>query len=462
MKELKSTIEKIDYSILKTLEKHPSWNPEDIVLTLVYDENPTKMISSKDNAKEIISTISREEIIKEIIKFSLKVAMADNKFGHLSGKPECIRCLEHLRYDKVHGEKILQYLEMNPIALTDISRAFAKIRYKNRKSVDIKGLDNYSPWYVKDYLFYLTHTDSKGKNSITSLKINTQTINKCREDICRGVQIKKDSVDYSLGKTMFASSNKGLKRDKQEDSVLLLRHPKNRNFKILVIADGVGGYIGGGEASRYTIQSIIYWFESLKEKYYTDLKALSKMLDKKIKSINEEIFAFGDGRGTTLVAAIVGKDETLIASVGDSRAYITKGNELIQVSRDDSVVQRYFERGYIKTKDDMRFHYDSNKVTQCIGMPPINNELNPNFYFLDNKDYDKIVLVSDGVSDCLSDKEIMAITTTTSREEIAKVLVNSALTTTSVRKQNERENCYYSKIPPGKDNTTAAVYSKTK
>ena len=462
MKELKSAIEKIDYSILKTMEKHPSWNPEEIILNLIYDENPTKMISSKDFAKEIISTVSREDIIREITKFALKIAMSDNKFGHLSGKPECIRCLEHLRYDKIHGDKILQYLEMNPILLTDIARAFAKTRYKNRKNVDIKGLDNYSPWYVKDYLFHLTRSESKETKGIKDLKINTETINKCREDICRGIQIKKDSVDYSLGKTMFASSNKGLKREKQEDSVLLLRHPKNKNFKILVVADGVGGYLGGGEASRYTTQSIIYWFESLKDKYYTDLKELSKLLEKKIKDINEEIFSFGDGRGTTLVAAIVGKDETLIASVGDSRAYITKGNELIQISRDDSVVQRYFERGYIKTRDDMRFHYDSNKVTQCIGMPPMNNELTPNFYFLDNKDYEKIILVSDGVSDCLSDKEIMAITTNTSREEIAKALVNSALTTTSIRKPKEKETGYYSKIPPGKDNTTAADYSKSK
>lgn len=460
MKEMKNNLEKIDYSIMNTIERHPTWNKEQIVLALLYEENYLNFITSKANSKEIISSVSREDIIKEIAKQALKVAVSDNKFGHLPGKPECIRFLERLKYDKVPKDRIVEYLEENTALLTDIAKSFSKIRYKNRKSIDLIGLDKTSPLYVKEYLYYLSESNKKRKNNkINSLNINEKIINKCREDICRGIQIKKDNVDYSLGKTMYASSNIGKNRQRQEDSVLLLRHPKNNRFKILVVADGVGGYYGGAEASKYVVQSIIYWFEALSEKYYNDIKQLSKNLDKQLESLNDQIFSFGDGRGTTFVSAIVGKTQTLISSIGDSRAYIIKNNELIQVSRDDSLVQNYYEKGYIKNKDDMRFHHASNRVTQCIGMPNTGN-FKPNMYFLSNDEYDKIILMSDGVSDCLSDSQIMKISTEASREDIAKLLVDTALITNSTRPKKANDEYYFEQIPAGKDNTTAAIYSK--
>lgn len=463
MKEIKGNLEKLDYAIKKTLERHPSWNPEDILLSLIYEEDPTKFITSKANARDVISTITREDIIREIAKHALKVAMADNKYGHLSGKKDCSRFLDYLISNKIPGDKIIEYLQLNPNVLEEISSSFAKIRYKNRKNIDIKGLDSSTSWYIREYLYQLDDTIGiLSKIKVTGLKVYEETVNKCRDDICRGVQLKKNSVDYSLGRTMFASSNIGNTRDNQEDSVLLLRHPKNKHFKMLVVADGVGGYEGGGEASRYATQSILYWFESLSEKYYDDIDALSKILERELKKINEQIFAFGDGRETTFVGAIVGKDKTLIASVGDSRAYITKDNELTQISRDDSVVQKYYESGQILTKDDMRFHFAANRVTQCLGISPTYVEVKPNMYFLDNDDYDNLILVSDGVSDCLSDSQIMAITVETPRELIAKALVEGALKNTSKRTNNYRKNEFKSTINAGKDNTTAAVYIKTK
>ena len=65
-----------------------------------------------------------------------------------------------------------------------------------------------------------------------------------------------------------------------------------------------------------------------------------------------------------------------------------------------------YEQGIIKHLEDMRFHKDSYKITQALS----GSVVKPNFYRLENGTYDAIMLFSDGVTDCLSDDQIFAIT----------------------------------------------------
>ena len=120
-----------------------------------------------------------------------------------------------------------------------------------------------------------------------------------------------------------------------------------------------------------------------------------------------------------------------------SRGYIVKNNELIQVTKDDSQVQKYYDAGYIRRKDDMRFHIYSNIITSCIGSLNPERPLRPHMYRIKNTDYDSLVLLSDGVTDCLSDSRIMAITANTPKEKIASALVDAANTTRSYRKEQK-------------------------
>ena len=88
------------------------------------------------------------------------------------------------------------------------------------------------------------------------------------------------------------------------------------------------------------------------------------------------------------------------------------------------------------------------------------NRLNvtPNVYGVPNDGYDAILLFSDGVTDCLSDSQIFAITKKTSPKKIAQKIVQKALKTTSRRKARKDDLIkYYESIKAGKDNTTAAV-----
>ena len=100
----------------------------------------------------------------------------------------------------------------------------------------------------------------------------------------------------------------------------------------------------------------------------------------------------------------MGKDKTLLANVGDSRAYIYKDRKLTQVTKDDSKVQMLYDRGEISSKEDMRFNRVSNQIYKALGFPGHDE---PTFSVLENSKYDTLMLLSDGVSDFLSEHDII-------------------------------------------------------
>ena len=452
-------LEKLDYAILKTMEVHKNADPVYLIEAILFLDNFLMYITSSGRARDIMSSLSKETVIKEITKQALKVSMLSSDERPIPGARECINFLKCLKACQIKGKDILPFLKENPPILESIAKSFVELRYKNRNFVDLKYLDNFSHRAISDYLYHLKDkTDILSRAKIFNIKMASR-INECREDIIKGVQLQKGNVKYSLGNAMFASSLIGKRKKTQEDSVLLIEHPNNRDFKMLVIADGVGGHGKGDEASSYTVRKILSWFERINPKYFEESDRILSKLEKELVKINVSLNSKKDRRATTFLCGIVGKKETIVASIGDSRAYITKNNELQQVSRDDSLVQEYYENGYIRTKDDMRFHYKSNHITNCLGA---NDDFSLNYYVLDNSQYDTLILVSDGVSDCLSDSQIMAITAQTPKEEIANALVMAANRTNSHRQKQSYETYYYEDIYGGKDNTTAAIYHNRK
>lgn len=291
----------------------------------------------------------------------------------------------------------------------------------------------------------------------SNIQVYSENLEKCRSAIISGVGFKNEGT-ASVGKNLHAATSIGNIRKNQEDAVLLLEHPQIPEFKMLVVADGMGGLDAGEYASNETVQEIKKWFETLDTSYYTDSKKLQESLGQAIQIISDEIYDKKRGRcGATFVGAIIGKEETLVSNVGDSRAYVLSGKQLNQITEDQSVVNDYYNRGIIKERDDMRFHRESNIIKQHLGM--IGN-IRPNFYTIRNQAYDSILLFSDGVTDCLSDLDILAVTRNTDKSKLAKALVEKALTTNSIARDGLNNYDYVNSIRGGKDNTTAAVYNK--
>ena len=282
------------------------------------------------------------------------------------------------------------------------------------------------------------------------IKFYERNINNCREDIINGVQIEKNQVEYNIGKNMYAASNVG-RRENHEDSVLILEHQEDKNIKLLAVGDGVGGEENGQQASQYLMKELLIFFESNKAKHYSNLEYIKKALEQKILLINNEIIEKKLGK-TTLSMAIITNEATLIVNIGDSRIYTYNENNLNQETRDDSLVQLFYENNIIKEKELRRFHNRSNEITNCIGS--YNISINSKVM---KTDYEIIIGLTDGVIDCLSEEEIKKVIEV-KEGNLAKDLVNKAINNISINTSKFiLPGEYQSVIIGGKDNATAGV-----
>lgn len=301
---------------------------------------------------------------------------------------------------------------------------------------------------------------------------NTQIYeNNCREDIINNIQITKKHSEYSIGQSLYATSDKG-KRPYQEDSVIIHVHPQDTAIKLIAVADGVGGNADGDLMSNYILNQLIKWFENTtEEEHNIPIKAkesLDKMLNSSIRELRISPYA-----ASTLSVAVILKEKTLIANIGDSRVYIVKNNSLFQKTKDDSQVEDLYREYVILDKELKRFYHSSNILNAAITSIPSKYKMH--YKIISNKNYDKILATSDGVTDCLSTKQIENIIKNSKREEITKNIVKNALILDSllveeikqlpqekqksiIKMQEIVEEDYIKEIKGGKDNTTVAIY----
>lgn len=313
---------------------------------------------------------------------------------------------------------------------------------------------------------------------IKNTKVHEQTINKCKDDIITGKQIKLNASNYSLGKTMFATQNVGKIKPNQEDSVLILNHPQNENFKLLAVSDGVGGAFGGELASNHIVKKLTNWFESLNPNMSQNIEEVQASLNNMLPHILDDLKDAPKEASATLSAVIIGQDQTLITNIGDSRVYSVKNGQLNQETRDDSFVQALLDTKIIPNKELMRFNQDSNMITNSVNRT--NHDFYPNYKIISNASYDKIIATSDGVTDCMSEKELQNIINKSKPEKLTSNIVNYALNKDShilkvIQNLPKEENRkiikqikenpdfvknYTNIIESGKDNTTAAAFIK--
>lgn len=254
----------------------------------------------------------------------------------------------------------------------------------------------------------------------------------------------------------------GLVRDNNEDATLAIYHPKSKNLKLLIVADGMGGKEHGEFASNFVVEKLQKWFIEKDVKTLNDVKKTRELLIKYIKRINNEIIKkCGENKsGTTLTISILGKRKTLIANVGDSRAYIYKNQELIQVTEDDSDVWYYHKYANLN-KEDLRFFSNNNIINACVGLSE--DLCRVSITVLDN-DYDMMLLLTDGVTDLIKDKKIKKIIKSNKKEKILDKIIHEAVyvdqhLSIPVRLKKKYLANYI--VPfKGRDNASGSIYIK--
>ena len=275
-------------------------------------------------------------------------------------------------------------------------------------------------------------------------------------NVAKNIEVKPKALEP----VMYTLTDKGRVRSKNEDSVIAISHPESESIKFLAVADGMGGYSNGEYASSYTIERLKEWFNNRTAFEFNNLNYLNTNLQELIQSINISLHKESRKRlnemGTTLTCAIVTNNKTLVLNIGDSRCYLMKDTNLKQITDDDSTVYEQYEAG-ILTKDDLRFHPRNNIVTQGLGITIVS----PKTKIIDNDSYDKLLLFTDGVTDCLSDEKIKLIANTSSKEEILEKIIDEAVNVEqAIPKDLSIPYNFRTQPTPGKDNATGAILIK--
>jgi protein phosphatase len=451
MKNDMSTLQKLDniVNILRT-----QYGQLNVSRVLVYIISGRKIKNEKLKMKcnTLFSTIDLEELKKEIVKHALKVSTTSLE---LSNRKYCDEFVSSLKTNHVDYDKALEYALKDEKTMCMLTVAFANQRYNDHlNSFEINPVKDSE---IRKYIYYLEPTNISEKKHNNYLgRVSNLLFNRSKLDVLCDLQVKANHKEYKLGKSLFASTDIGKKAERQEDAVLLLEHPKNKDFKLLAVADGDSSKLFGEQASNYVLSSILKWFETLDESLYDNIDDLKALINNKLRQINIELSQNRDDRASTFTCAIIGKNKTLISSIGDSRAYTLKNHKLTRVTRDDSYIQDLCDAGYVK-EELSRFHKGSKLVNRLLGIKEYEDMLEIETKCIPNK-YEKIIIVSDGVTKCIDDEKILYLSQHLKDKDVARVLVNTSLNTES--KIDKIRYGYNETIPAGVENSTAAVYVK--
>lgn len=208
---------------------------------------------------------------------------------------------------------------------------------------------------------------------------------------------------------VYGASDIGRVRSLNEDSFCIYGFEQKSLPGFCVLSDGMGGHNAGEVASQKTVQFVA---ETLMEVIAEPTAAmLPGKIGSAVRFANEKIYQMADanqnqkGMGATLVAAVIQQEEAYIANVGDSRAYAFRNHELLQITKDHSVVEEMVANGCI-TRDEARIHPQRNIITRAIGTDPVTE---PDIFEFDYLPGDCLLLCSDGLSGMVEDDEILAV-----------------------------------------------------
>lgn len=185
----------------------------------------------------------------------------------------------------------------------------------------------------------------------------------------------------------FGISDTGCVRSNNEDCFLLAP-----SLGLYIVADGMGGARAGEHASRLAAETVQ---EYLTKTGLTSPEALGRAFEEANRAV---LRAAGEskkleGMGTTLVAALESGQDVILASVGDSRAYVFDGVTLTAITEDQTWVQEVGRRLGID-EGSLRKHPMRHVLTMAIG---VTEDLRIHSYIIQMQPGDQVLLSSDGL-----------------------------------------------------------------
>lgn len=224
-------------------------------------------------------------------------------------------------------------------------------------------------------------------------------------------------------------------RKYQQDAVYVSGSRKiagNRKTRVFAaVCDGMGGMADGGRASSTAIHMFREGFEKIEKEPNIQIPTFFRQ---GIRSVDAVISQFpkeaGKGSGTTLVAVIAENNRLYWASVGDSRIYILRGRDMIQVTRDHNYMLRLHQmvdNGQM-TLQEAQAKKQKEALISFLGIGNV-TLMDINEQPFEMQFGDIVLLCSDGITKTLPDDQIRDIikNDAVSMKEKAKILVEAAV-----------------------------------
>jgi protein phosphatase len=175
------------------------------------------------------------------------------------------------------------------------------------------------------------------------------------------------------------------------------------------VCDGMGGAAAGEVASQLAVD-IIYQRMAIGDapKHHDELAA---RLVHAVEAAGLRIFSEAKldrtrrGMGTTATIASLVDDHLFLGQVGDSRAYILRGDRLVQVTRDQSLVNQLIEAGQLTEEEAETFEHN-NIILQALGTA---DTVQVDLTYVHLRKGDTLMLCSDGLSGMVRNDEIREV-----------------------------------------------------
>jgi protein phosphatase len=192
------------------------------------------------------------------------------------------------------------------------------------------------------------------------------------------------------------ASDTGRRRRRNEDNYVVAP-------PLFAVADGMGGAQAGEIASQLAASAL--------EAGDSDGLEGTKRIDALIQEANRRIFdrastdPTASGMGTTMTVALVEGMTVAIGHVGDSRAYLVRGEQMEQLTEDHSLVNELMKSGRL-SEEEAQVHPQRSVITRAVGTDP---DVDVDGFTIEAEEGDVILICSDGLSDMVSDEEILEL-----------------------------------------------------
>lgn len=216
---------------------------------------------------------------------------------------------------------------------------------------------------------------------------------------------------------MGHASHVGRVRSHNEDALLTVESQFDGDeplapFGIYIVADGMGGHLAGEVASSLAARVVasqlmrdVYTPYVLQAAPTSEQVPLTTALETAVEAANQAVHSQVPGSGTTLTCALIIDTHAYLAHVGDSRAYLYYNQQLNQVTKDHSYVDKLVELGQI-TIEAAAVHPQRNVLYRAVGQ---GEQLEIDLHRIELPVGARLLLCCDGLWGMLPDPIIQAI-----------------------------------------------------